>query len=81
MNVEDARVALERKIAEYGTGITVRSDELQEAMAAADALGDAHELRGHVGACPKHRYVTLTNYAACGDDWYCPDAKEVTHDD
>ena len=84
MNVEDARAALESK-----TRITAGSrSQHTEVMEAADALGDARELRGHVGACVCAAYERDADggYTGqtknCGDDWYCPDApvKEVTHD-
>ena len=72
MSVEDAQAALERIVNNVlphkHTGI----------MAAADALGDACELRGHLGACrvwriPNQSWETV-GQAKCGDGWYCPDA-------
>ena len=85
-SVEDARAALESK-----TRITAGSrSQHTEVMAAADALGDARELRGHVGACKKSKPGASPSYEddnatwwaehrpECGHGWYCPDAKEVT---
>lgn len=55
--VTEAREALERKTVQLRTWARQRrpsaSVDAQEdnVMAAADVLGDARELRGHVGAC------------------------------
>ena len=74
MNVKDARQKLEEIVANSTLGGPV--------MAAADALGDARELRGHVGACLKKKAATdARGLRSCGvgdDPWYCAEAKEVT---
>ena len=77
MNVEDARAALESK-----ARITAGSrSQHTEVMAAADALGDARELRGHVSACRnvlnfgvKNETLSSPGHTRCGDNWYCLDA-------
>ena len=77
MNVEDARAALESK-----TRITAGSrSQHTEVMEAADALGDARELRGHLGACGRCELIPGEPGTEVPEGVaYCPDApaKEVT---
>ena len=74
------RETLDKATRHYGrTYPTPKSREHGKAWAAykdaADAYGDARELKGHVAACGK--YQLIDGYAVgppCGDKWYCEDA-------
>ena len=46
-------------------------------MVAADAYGDARELKGHVKACQRvgpRKLVAQETPPACGDGWHCDKA-------
>ena len=84
--VEDARAALMTAVSAHA----FENGPAGDVGLAADAYGDARELRGHVGACEKvinygvkNETLSSPGHTRCGDGWYCPDApvKEVTHDD
>ena len=51
-------------------------------MEAADAYGDARELKGHVDACGAATDTGFTGIGAkwCGDGYLCDKAKELAHE-
>ena len=77
MKVEDARQKLERIV----NNVLLRKHT--GIMVAADAYGDARELRGHLGKCRAIEEIRGRTVVCGTNGWYCPDApvKEVTHDD
>ncbi len=78
MNIEEARQKLEDVAGNFYLART-------SIMEAADAYGDARELKGHVDACGKRGpriraggYLVATIPSPkCGDGWLCPQAKEI----
>ena len=81
--VEDARAALEFAVSKMADeqDPMVPAKALRPVMVAADALGDARELRGHLGACGRCELIPGEPGTEVPEGVaHCPDApvKEVT---
>ena len=77
MTGQEARERLE----DYVGHSVMLPEERERIMAAADAVGDARELKGHVAACLKKQAATdARGPRSCGAGdaaWYCAEGKRL----
>ena len=74
---EALRDLVDNTLAVLIEGPYLHDDYTERIMAAADAYGDARELKGHVKACQRvgpRKLVAQETPPACGDGWHCDKA-------
>ena len=74
---EKLRDMVDNTLAVLIEGPYLHDDYTERIMAAADAYGDARELKGHVETCEAVGGVFPKDNKAwrhCGDGWHCEDA-------
>ena len=82
MKADDTRAALVGEV----TAQMLGDDAVTAVLAAADAYGDARELKGHVEACqessaPHYGGGDYLRQHKCGEDWLCKRGKELSDGD